>query len=240
VGRSGDQAYAYFLVPDEGQLTEDARKRLTAIQQFTELGAGFRIAAADMEIRGAGNLLGKQQSGHIAAIGLDLYMQMVEQAVQRLKGHVVEEEPDPILRLNVSAFIPDEYVADPHQRLSFYKRLSSCTQVGDLALLHGEMQDRYGLAPDSVERLFEVNTHSVVVTLDAKNRVSSQAIHRLMDQYKKRICFVSPLSFELQIPHQDWPSIFRELIATLQTLVVCDTNTTMSSQPSRSQGLTPL
>src|SRR4029077_4554140 len=149
-------AYAYFLVPDEGQLSEDAQKRLTAIQQFTELVAGFRIAAADMEIRGAGNLLGKQQSGHIAAIGLDLYMQMVEQAVQRLKGQVSEEEPHPILRLNVSDFIPDEYVADPHQRLSFYKRLSSCTQVGDLALLHGEMQDRYGLAPDSVERLFEV------------------------------------------------------------------------------------
>ena len=156
VGRSGDQAYAYFLVPDEGRLSDDAQKRLTAIQQFTELGAGFRIAAADMEIRGAGNLLGKQQSGHIAAIGLDLYMQMVEQAVQRLKGQVVEEEPDPILRLNVSAFIPDDYVADPHQRLSCYKRLSSCTQVGDLALLHGEIQDRYGLAPDSVERLFEV------------------------------------------------------------------------------------
>ena len=191
VGRSGDQAYAYFLVPDEGRLSDDAQKRLTAIQQFTELGAGFRIAAADMEIRGAGNLLGKQQSGHIAAIGLDLYMQMVEQAVQRLRGQVVEEEPDPTLRLNVSAFIPDEYVADPHQRLSCYKRLSSCTQVGDLALLHGELQDRYGLAPDSVERLFEVmqvrlqakalrlssielKTHSVVVTLDAKSRVSAK------------------------------------------------------------------
>ena len=103
VGRSGDQAYAYFLVPDEGRLTDDAQKRLTAIQQFTELGSGFRIAAADLEIRGAGNLLGKQQSGHIAAIGLDLYMQMVEQAVQRLKGQIVEEEPDPTLRLNVSA-----------------------------------------------------------------------------------------------------------------------------------------
>ncbi len=108
VGRSGDQAYAYFLVPDEGRLSDDAQKRLTAIQQFTELGAGFRIAAADMEIRGAGNLLGKQQSGHIAAIGLDLYMQMVEQAVQRLRGQAVEEEPDPTLRLNVSAFIPDD------------------------------------------------------------------------------------------------------------------------------------
>jgi transcription-repair coupling factor (superfamily II helicase) len=245
VGRSGDQAYAYFLVPDEGRLSEDARKRLIAIQQFTELGAGFRIAAADMEIRGAGNLLGKQQSGHIAAIGLDLYMQMVEQAVQRLKGQVVEEEPDPTLRLNVSAFIPDDYVADPHQRLSCYKRLSSCTQVGDLALLHGEIQDRYGLAPDSVERLFEVmqvrlqakalrlstielKTRSVVVTLDAKSRVSSQAIHRMMDRYKKRMCFLSPLSFELQMPHQDWSSIFRELTATLQSLGGCDTNTSMS------------
>jgi transcription-repair coupling factor (superfamily II helicase) len=250
VGRSGDQAYAYFLVPDEGQLSEDAQKRLTAIQQFTELGAGFRIAAADMEIRGAGNLLGKQQSGHIAAIGLDLYMQMVEQAVQRLKGQVVEEEPDPTLRLNVSAFIPDDYVADPHQRLSCYKRLSSCTQVGDLALLHGEIQDRYGLAPDSVERLFEImqvrlqakalrlssielKTHSVVIMLNSKSRVSSQAIHRTMDRYKKRICFLSPLSFELQMPHQDWPSIFRELTATLQSLGGCDTNTTRSQQSSR-------
>jgi transcription-repair coupling factor (superfamily II helicase) len=257
VGRSGDQAYAYFLVPDEGRLSDDAQKRLTAIQQFTELGAGFRIAAADMEIRGAGNLLGKQQSGHIAAIGLDLYMQMVEQAVQRLKGQVVEEEPDPTLRLNVSAFIPDEYIVDPHQRLSCYKRLSSCTQVGDLALLHGEIQDRYGLAPDPVERLFEVmqirlqaktlrltsielKTHSVVVTLDAKSRVSSQAMHRMMDRYKKRMCFVSPLSFELQTPHQDWTSIFRELTATLQSLEGCDTNTTMPPQSPREQGLARL
>jgi transcription-repair coupling factor (superfamily II helicase) len=243
VGRSGDQAYAYFLVPDEGRLTEDAQKRLTAIQQFTELGSGFRIAAADLEIRGAGNLLGKQQSGHIAAIGLDLYIQMVEQAVQRLKGQVVEEEPDPTLRLNVSAFIPEEYVADPHQRLSFYKRLSSSTQVGDLALLHGELQDRFGQPPDSVERLFEVmqvrmqakalrlvsielKTGSVVVTLDVKSPVAPTAIQRLMDQYKTRLRFLSPLSFELQMPHQDWSSIFPELTATLQSLGVCDTNST--------------
>jgi len=243
VGRSGDQAYAYFLVQDEGRLTEDAQKRLIAIQQFTELGSGFRIAAADLEIRGAGNLLGKQQSGHIAAIGLDLYMQMVEQAVQRLKGQVVEERPDPTLRLNVSAFIPEDYVADPHQRLSFYKRLSSCVQIGDLALLHGELQDRYGPPPDPVERLFEVmqvrlqakalgltsvelKTQSVVVTLDAKSSVGQAAIQHLMDQYKSRIRFLSPLSFELQMPRQDWPSIYQELTATLQTLGVCDTNTT--------------
>ena len=246
VGRSGDQAYAYFLVPDEGRLTDDAQKRLTAIQQFTELGSGFRIAAADLEIRGAGNLLGKQQSGHIAAIGLDLYMQMVEQAVQRLKGQVVEEEPDPTLRLNVSAYIPEDYVADPHQRLSLYKRFSTSTQVGDLALLHGEIQDRFGPPPEPVERLLEVmqvrlqakalrlasielKTGSIVIILDGKSKVAKTSIQRLMDRYKSRIRFLSPLAFELQMPHQDWTSIFPELTATLQSLGVCDTNSTTTS-----------
>ncbi|MEX5217549.1 MAG: transcription-repair coupling factor [Nitrospira sp.] len=240
VGRGGDQAFAYFLIPDEGQLTEDAQKRLTAIQQFTELGSGFRIAAADLEIRGAGNLLGRQQSGHIAAIGLDLYLQMVEQAVQRLKGQLVEEEPDPTLQLNVSAFIPETYVADSHQRLSLYKRLSSCTQLGDLALLHGEAQDRYGEPPEPVERLFEVmqirllakqlRLHSVVVqpdavmiTFDPKAKIPEAAVHHLMDQYKKRLRFLSPLSFQVQIPHEDWGLLFPELNAILQTLQVCGT-----------------
>ena len=90
------------------------------------------------------------------AVGLDLYLQMVEQTVQRLKGTVIEEEPDPTLHLNVSAFIPEDYVGDGHQRLSLYKRLSSSQQVGDLALLYGEIQDRYGPLPAPVERLFEV------------------------------------------------------------------------------------
>jgi transcription-repair coupling factor (superfamily II helicase) len=240
VGRSGEQAFAYFLIPDEGQLTEDAQKRLNAIQQFTELGSGFRIAAADLEIRGAGNLLGKQQSGHIAAIGLDLYLQMVEQAVQRLKGQIVEEEPDPTLQLNVSAFIPETYVADSHQRLSLYKRLSSCVQVGDLALMHGEVQDRYGDPPEPVERLFEVmqirllakqlrlqsvvaHENAVVITFDPKAKIPEASVRRLMDQHKKRLRVLSPLSFELRMPHEDWESIFQELNATLQTLQLCDT-----------------
>ncbi|MGA6827403.1 transcription-repair coupling factor [Nitrospira sp. NS4] len=241
VGRGGEQAYAYLLIPDEGRLSDDAQKRLTAIQQFTELGSGFRIAAADLEIRGAGNLLGKAQSGHIAAIGLDLYMTMVEQAVQRLKGHVVEEEPDPTLRVPVSAFIPETYVEDPHQRLSFYKRLSACTQVGELALLHGEIQDRYGLPPEPVERLLEIMqlrvlakllrlsaidvTHqSAIITLSPKASISESAIHGLMDRLKKRLRFISPVSFEIQMPHDDWPATFAELNTTLQSLGHCDTN----------------
>jgi transcription-repair coupling factor (superfamily II helicase) len=247
VGRGGEQAFAYFLIPDEGRLTEDAQKRLTAIQQFTELGSGFRIAAADLEIRGAGNLLGRQQSGHIAAIGLDLYMRMVEQAVQRLKGQVIEEEPDPTLQLNVSAFIPESYVADSHQRLSLYKRLSSCVQLGDLALLHGEVQDRYGEPPEPVERLFEVmqirllakqlrlnsivvQPDGVVIVFDPKAKVPETAIRRLMDQHKTRLTFLSPLSFRLGMPHEDWGLIFPQLNATLQTLLLCDTNKASSNE----------
>ena len=249
VGRGGAQAYAYLLIPDEGTLTGDAQKRLIAIQQFTELGSGFRIAAADLEIRGAGNLLGKQQSGHIAAIGLDLYMQMVEQAVQRLKGHTVEEIPDPTLQLPVSAFIPDSYVADPHQRLSLYKRLTACNQVGELALLHGEIQDRYGPPSEPVERLLEVmqlrvhakrlrlvsievHHQSATIVLSPKTSLPEQAVHRLMDQLKKRLRFLSPLSFEIHLRTQDWPSMFSELNAILQSIDLCDTKTVKNATHS--------
>lgn len=245
VGRAGHQAYAYFLVPDEGALTGDAQKRLVAIQEFTELGSGFRIAAADLEIRGAGNLLGKQQSGHIAAVGLDLYLQMVEQAVQQLKGQMVEEQPDPTLHLPVSAFIPEDYVADSHQRLSLYKRLSSSTQVGDLALLHGEIQDRYGALPDPVERLLEVmqvrllakslrlatvevKAESAVFTFDPKAPMPEAGIRRMMDRDKRRFRLLTPLSFELGMPRNGWGAVFPELIAALQTLSVCDTTSQRS------------
>ncbi|MBI4400594.1 MAG: transcription-repair coupling factor [Nitrospirae bacterium] len=243
VGRAGHQAYAYFLVPDDSALSEDAQKRLVAIHEFTELGSGFRIAAADLEIRGAGNLLGKQQSGHIAAVGLDLYLQMVEQAVQQVMGTVVEEELDPTLHLNVSAFIPEEYVADAHQRLSLYKRLASCLQVGDLALLHGEIQDRYGPLPDPVERLFEViqirllakslrlssvevkpgAPSTVVIAFDPKAPVPEAGIRQLMDRYHRRFRLLSPQSFELQMPPGDWLALFPELNAALQTLAFCGT-----------------
>ncbi len=240
VGRSGQQAYAYFLVPDEGTLTTEAQKRLIAIQQFTELGAGFRIAAADLEIRGAGNLLGRQQSGHIAAIGLDLYLRMVEQAVQELKGQPIEEEPDPTLHLNVSAFIPEEYVPDAHQRLALYKRLAACTQLGELALMHSEAQDRYGALPEPVERLFEVMqvrvlakaTHlltveskaeTVVLTFQPKAMPTEHAMQALMDRYQRRLRFPTPTSVEIQLPTGDWTALFQELSVALQTLHLCDT-----------------
>ena len=246
VGRAGHQAYAYFLIPDEGTLTHDAQRRLQAMQDFTELGSGFRIAAADLEIRGAGNLLGRQQSGHIAAVGLDLYLQMVERAVQTLRGQVVDEPIDPTLHLPVSAFIPEDYVVDSHQRLSLYKRLSSCTQLGDLALLHGEMQDRFGPLLEPVERLLEVmqirlmaktlrlasvevKDSSAVLTFDPKAPVPEEGVRALMDRYRGRLRLLSPHSFDLTMPPGGWSVIYPELNTALQTLTVCDTTSAQLS-----------
>jgi transcription-repair coupling factor (superfamily II helicase) len=240
VGRSGQQAYAYFFTPDEGTLSTEAQKRLRAIQEFTELGSGFRIAAADLEIRGAGNFLGKQQSGHIASVGLDLYLQMVEQAVQHIKGEVVEEEVEPTLHLNVSAYIPEDYVPDAHHRLSLYKRLTSSLQLGDLALLSGEIQDRYGTLPDAVERLLEVmqvrilakslrlasvelTGQSARVTFDPKASIPEAGVRTLMDRHPRRFRLLSPRSFELQLTETTWPGQVPELTAALQILGVCGT-----------------
>lgn len=235
VGRSGHQAYAYFLFSNEEVLSTEAQKRLLAIQEFADLGSGFRIAAADLEIRGAGNLLGKQQSGNIAAVGLDLYLQMVEQAVQQLKGQEIEPESDPTLHLNVSAYIPEEYVEDGHQRLSLYKRLSASQQVGDLALLHGEVQDRYGPIPEPVERLFEVmqikllakflrlesveaTSKKIGMAFEPHVQIPNAAIEWLFDHYDGHIQLRSPRSFEILSPHTEWTGLATELTIILQRL----------------------
>ncbi len=241
VGRSAHQAYAYFMVAEEDTLTPDAQKRLQAIQEFTELGSGFRIAAADLEIRGGGNLLGREQSGHIEAIGFELYMQMLEQAVHELRGEPVVEEPEPKLTLHVSAYIPDGYVADAAQRLSLYKRLSSSRQAGELAQLHGELVDRYGAAPEPVERLFEVmelrllakalhlsavqvQPKAVAFGLDEKRLPSQAGLQALMDHYRARLRFTAPTSFELITMEPDWKTVFPEVKRVLQVLAAHDKN----------------
>src|SRR5207245_10175013 len=138
-GRGAPQTYAYSLVAEEDTLTGVAQKRLQAIREFTELGSGFRIAAADLEIRGGGNLLGKEQSGYIDAVGFELYMRMLEQAMHELKGEPVPEEPERNHQPQVTAYIPDDYVGDLAHRLALYKRLTASAQMGDLAHLPGEL-----------------------------------------------------------------------------------------------------
>ncbi|MFN2530620.1 MAG: transcription-repair coupling factor, partial [Pyrinomonadaceae bacterium] len=154
VGRSSRRAYAYLLIPGEQELSPIARRRLAAIREFSDLGAGFRIAALDLELRGAGNLLGGEQSGHLDALGFDLYTQMLERTVAELRGETVEDETSVSLNLGVDVAIPEDYVQDMGQRLRTYKRVSSARDEAALAAIRAETEDRYGRIPTSVERLF--------------------------------------------------------------------------------------
>ncbi|MGH9882259.1 MAG: DEAD/DEAH box helicase [Pyrinomonadaceae bacterium] len=154
VGRSNRRAYAYLLIPGEQELTPIARRRLAAIREFSDLGAGFRIAALDLELRGAGNLLGGQQSGHMDALGFDLYTQMLERTVAELRGEAIEDETSVSINLGVDVAIPDDYINDMGQRLRTYKRVSSARDEDALSSIRTETRDRYGRLPPSVEQLF--------------------------------------------------------------------------------------
>ena len=153
VGRADRRASAFLLVPPGTVLSEIARKRLAAIREFSDLGAGFRIAALDLELRGAGNLLGGQQSGHIQAVGLDLYVKLLEQTILELKGEPSRATPRAALNLGLEMRIPETYVPEVHQRLSLYKRLSQIRGGDELQALRDEIRDRYGAPPAEVESL---------------------------------------------------------------------------------------
>ena len=154
VGRSSRRAYAYLLIPSEQELSPIARRRLAAIREFSDLGAGFRIAALDLELRGAGNLLGGEQSGHMEALGFDLYTQMLERTVAEMRGEEVEDEVSVTLNLGVDVAIPEDYISDMGQRLRTYKRVSSARDEATLTSIRTETEDRYGRIPEPVDRLF--------------------------------------------------------------------------------------
>ncbi len=201
VGRASHQAYAYLLVPEEETLPGEAQKRLQAIQDFTALGSGFRIAAADMEIRGGGNLLGREQSGHIGAVGFELYMQMLEQAVRELKGQVVVEQTEPTLQLQVSAYIPDDYV-------------DGLFEVMEIRLL----------AKAARALAIQVNPGLIAFSFDPNLLPPQEAVRPLMDRYRSKLRFTSPYAFQLQHEDQAWKSIFQEIKRTLQVLGGYDKN----------------
>ncbi|MEP6914298.1 MAG: transcription-repair coupling factor [Acidobacteriota bacterium] len=155
VGRSDRRAYAYLLVPPEDSLSPVAKKRLAAIREFSDLGSGFRVAALDLEIRGAGNLLGGEQSGHIEAVGFDMYMKLLEQTIKELKGEEIEENVRANVNLRVDLRIDDDYIPDMNQRLTVYRRIAAVRTDEELDKLVLEVRDRYGPPPDSVLNLAE-------------------------------------------------------------------------------------
>jgi transcription-repair coupling factor (superfamily II helicase) len=157
VGRSQAQAYAYLLVPDEAALPGEAQKRLKTLMEFTELGSGFKIALHDLQIRGAGNLLGQAQSGHLAQVGYELYLQLLEQAIREFKGEPPPEAvPDPEIRIPVAAYLPEDYVPDVQQRLALYRRLSDKLTPEMVGELEEELLDRFGPLPPEGRHLLEV------------------------------------------------------------------------------------
>ena len=155
VGRSDRRAYAYLLIPPEEALSPVAKKRLAAIREFSDLGSGFRVAALDLEIRGAGNLLGGEQSGHIEAVGFDMYMKLLEQTIKELKGEEVEDEIRANVNLRVDLRIHDEFIPDMNQRLTVYRRFAAVRNDAELDRLMDEVRDRYGNPPASVLNLAE-------------------------------------------------------------------------------------
>lgn len=156
VGRSHERAYAYLMIPGEHVISKDAQKRLRVLQELDDLGGGFRLAAHDLEIRGAGNLLGKQQSGHITAVGFELYTQMMEEAVQELRGQRRHLDVEPEIQLGFPAYIPDTYIPDENQRLVFYRRLAAVRGTPELSDIAAELRERYGPIPPLVDSFLRV------------------------------------------------------------------------------------
>ena len=176
VGRSNRRAYAYLLVPREVELTPIARRRLAALKEFSDLGAGFKIAALDLELRGAGNLLGGEQSGHIEAVGFELYTQMLDRAVREMKGEAAPDEAETQLNLGLNIRIPAEYIPEENQRLQMYKRVARVETESQLSDVASELEDRYGPPPQAVRNLLDYASLKLLCM-----RVGVNAIDRKRD-----------------------------------------------------------
>ena len=162
VGRSRERAYAYLLYPSSAALTPEAAQRLAALSDYTELGAGFKIAMRDLELRGAGNLLGDEQSGHVAALGFELYMQMLDEAVQTASagddGEAAEDWEPVRPDMNVDAYVPADYIPYEQAKVDVHRRIAGAREVADLAVLREELLDRFGELPEPLENLISMQT----------------------------------------------------------------------------------
>lgn len=228
VGRSNIGAYAYFLIPGEDIITVEAKKRLLAIQELSYLGAGFRLAVRDLEIRGAGNLLGSEQSGHIEAVGFDLYVEMLEQSVSELKGEKTLPRIEPVLDLKVTAIIPESYIEDPDLRLSLYRKISLAKDINSLKEFLEELKDRFGQPPQETLRLIEIMELKVLAKKLAVTRinningminilfspetgVTSDKVLSLFKKRKDHIKFLPAGGFKIDLSGRPWDETFREL-----------------------------
>ena len=221
VGRSDRKAFAYLLVPRSGAMTPTAVQRLQAISEFDYLGAGYRIAMRDLEIRGAGNLLGPQQSGHIHAIGLDLYTRMLKEEVARLKGEEIPEAFETKVTFPLPAFIPESYVHDSEERMDIYRRISGLTEIGRLEDIDAELADRFGALPDQarnllmlvgfrlraaslgIERVEAGKGGGLVIDFNAASLPAKDAVGALAAGYEGRVAFETADGLRMAVRPRD-------------------------------------
>ena len=235
VGRSHRHAYAYLLIPGEKAITPDAEKRLRALQEIDGLGGGFKLAMHDLEIRGAGNLLGEQQSGQIHALGFELYTEMMERAIQELKGEDILPEVDPEIRLGIAAYFPDNYIPDANQRLYFYKRLASLRNGHDLSELKEEIADRFGPYGSVVENLFlvmdlrrtlkkflvqqiSVSDGRVYLLFHSESPVKVDKLLELIRKQNKRFRLSPDGRLSFTPKNLDWEPLIEEVTEMLQSI----------------------
>ena len=232
VGRRSHQAYAYLLIPGDLTLSQDAMRRVRAIQELSELGSAFKLAIQDLEIRGAGNLLGPSQSGHIAAMGFELYTQLMEKAVRELKGEEVIEEITPEIHFHLPAFIPEIYLEDPAERLSLYRRLSLARSDEEVEVIREELVDRFGKIPMEVAHLLEVikvkilltrlsikkfesTSSQLILTFDETTKVSSQRVVELVHRREGQYRFTP----ESKLIVEGWPEMRKDPFGATKKLL---------------------
>jgi transcription-repair coupling factor (superfamily II helicase) len=239
VGRGNVRAYSYFLIPGEDIITEEAKMRLQAIQEMSYLGAGFRLALKDLEIRGAGNLLGAEQSGHIQAVGFDLYMEMLEKAVAEMKGLKIEEEFEPSISLNINAFVPEEYIDDMTLRLSLYRRIASSNTFETIKALELEMEDRFGVPPAEAKNLLDIMRLKIMarellitkihdmqgtirILFSPDTKVEPKDIFELRKKRDGKIKFL-PEGFEIDLKGLPGERVYKEIMSLFTCLTNSDT-----------------
>jgi transcription-repair coupling factor (superfamily II helicase) len=235
VGRSHRHAYAYLLIPGEKAITPDAERRLRALQELDGLGGGFKLAIHDLEIRGAGNLLGEQQSGQITAVGFELYTEMMQKAVSELKGEELAPEVDPEIRLGIPAYFPDSYIPDANQRLYFYKRLASLSSPVELEDLKEEIKDRFGPYTSVVHNLFlvmnlrrvlkevlvqqiSVSDGRVFLLFHPESPVKVETLLDLIKKQKNRFRLAPDGRLSFTPQHEDWDALTDEIIELLHAI----------------------
>jgi transcription-repair coupling factor (superfamily II helicase) len=248
VGRSHRHAYAYLLIPGEQAITPDAEKRLRALQEIDGLGGGFKLALHDLEIRGAGNLLGQQQSGNITAVGFELYTEMMQNAVRELKGEEVTPEIEPEIRLGISAYFPDDYIPDVNQRLFFYKRLASLSNPVELEEIKEEIRDRFGPCSTAVANLFLVmnlrrvlkaflvqqisaSDGRVFLLFHPQSSVKVEKLLELINKRNSRFRLAPDGRLSFSPKNQDWEPLMEEVIELLHSIHEAPVKLSLPSEP---------